>query len=298
MLAQKNNVVHKNRYIRMKRSMLLGPYFDSNEQFSCNVAQTHDELKQAFSLVYKEYLRAGYVKKAVPSKMLVNIYNLLPETVVWIVKSNHTVVSTLTEIFDSPLGLPIDEVYEKELDELRSEERRIVEISALAIHKKHRWQNAYMPLFRGMLQHALSRRATDLCVAVNPKHKSFYKNILLFEDIGGKKNYPKVSAPSVALRLDLTTAEKKLEQIYGRMKPESNLHEYFFQKNAIEDSPVEEFFQKKKEMDSNVIQYFFVKKNKILQELPPHQIEYFQSCYSDYDFSQIPNNKYASSMAG
>ena len=297
MSAQNNNVVHKNRYIRMRRSMLLGPHFDSNEQFSCNVAQTHDELEQAFSLVYKEYLRAGYVKKATPSKMLVNIYNLLPETVVWIVKSHHTVVSTLTQVFDSSLRLPIDEVYEKELDELRLEGRRLIEISALAIHKEYRWQNAYMPLFRSMLQHALSCKATDLCIAVNPKHRAFYKNILLFEDIGGEKHYPKVSAPSVALRLDLTTAEKRLEQIYGRMKPDSNLHDYFFRCNGIEDSPVKEFFQKKKEMDSSVIQYFFVKKNKILQELSPHQVEYLQSCYSDYDFSQLLNNTYASSLA-
>jgi len=280
----------------MRGAMLLRPHFDSSEQFSCNIAQTHDELEQAFSLVYKEYLRAGYVKKSTPSKMLLNIYNLLPETVVWIVKSHHTVVSTLTQVFDSPLRLPIDEVYEKELDELRLEGRRIVEISALAIHKEYRWQNAYMPLFRSMFKHALSCEATDLCIAVNPKHRAFYKNILLFEDLGGEKQYPKVSAPSVALRLDLTTAEKRLEQIYGRMKPDSDLHDYFC--NGIENSPVKELFQTKKEMDSSVIQYFFVKRNKILQELSPHQVEYFQRCYSDYDFSQPPNNTYASSLAG
>ncbi|MEA3415921.1 MAG: hypothetical protein U9R02_07150 [Thermodesulfobacteriota bacterium] len=276
--------------------MLLRPHFDSSEQFSCNIAQTHDELKQAFSLVYQEYLRAGYVKKSIPSKMLLNIYNLLPETVVWIVKSHHTVVSTLTQVFDSPLMLPIDEVYEKELDGLRLEGRRIVEISALAVHKEYRWQNAYMPLFRSMFKHALSCEATDLCIAVNPRHRAFYKNILLFEDLGGEKQYPKVSAPSVALRLDLTTAEKRLEQIYGRMKPDSDLYDYFC--NGIENSPVKELFQTKKEMDSSAIQYFFVKKNKILQELFPNQVEYFQSCYSDYDFFQPPNNIYASSLTG
>lgn len=275
----------------MRGAMLLRPHFDSSEQFSCNIAQTHDELQQACSLVYKEYLRAGYVKKPTPSKMLLNVYNLLPETVVWIVKSHHTVISTLTQVFDSPLRLPIDEVYEKELDGLRSEGRRIVEISALAIHKKYRWQNAYMPLFRSMLQHAFSRKATDLCIAVNPKHTAFYKNILLFEDFGGEKHYPKVSAPSVALRLDLTTAEKRL---CGRMKTDSNLHDYFFRCNGIEDSPVKEFFQKKKDMDSSAIHYCFVKKNKILQELSSQQIEYLQGCYPDYDFSQLPNNIYAS----
>ena len=207
-------------------------HFKSREQFSCNMAQTRNELEQAFSLIYKEYFRAGYVKKATPSKMLVSIYNLLPKTIVWIVKFNYTVVSTLTQVFDSSLGLPLDEVYKKELDELRSEGRRMVEISALAISGKHRWQNAYMPLFRNMLRHVLSCEVTDLCIAVNPKHRTFYKEILLFEDIGEKKYYPKVNAPSVAMRLDLTTVEKRFEQVYGRMKPEFNLHYYFFRCNG------------------------------------------------------------------
>ena len=189
-------------------------------------------MKQAFSLAYKEYCRAGYVKKANPSKMLINIYSLLPKTIVWVVKFNYTIVSTLTQVFDSSLGLPLDDVYKKELDELRSEGRRMVEISSLAISREYRWQNAYMPLFRNVLQHVLSCEATDLCIAINPKHRTFYKNILLFEDIGKKKYYPKVNAPSVALRLDLTAAEKRFERVYGQMKPESNLHHYFFQCNG------------------------------------------------------------------
>ena len=192
------------------------------------MAQTRNELNQAFSLVYKEYFKAGYVKKAISSKMLLSSYSLLPKTIVWIVKFNYTVVSTLTQVFDSSLGLPLDEVYKKELNELRSEGRSIVEISALAISRKYRRQNAYMPLFRNMLHHVLSCEVTDLCIAVNPKHSTFYRDILLFEDIGEKKYYPKVNAPSVALRLDLTTAEKRFEQVYGQMKPEFNLHHYFF----------------------------------------------------------------------
>ena len=227
-LTQNNNVIRKNRYMLIRRVALLGLHLNSREQFSCDIAQTGNELKQAFSLAYKEYFSAGYVKKTTPSKMLVNIYSLLPKTIVWIVKLNHTVVSTLTQIFDSSLGLPLDEVYEKELDELRLEGRHMVEISGLAISSKYRWQNAYMPLFRNILHHALSCEVTDLCIAVNPKHRTFYKDILLFEDIGEKKYYPKVNAQSVALRLDLTTVEKRCEQVYGRMKAESNLHHYFF----------------------------------------------------------------------
>jgi hypothetical protein len=88
----------------------------------------------------------------------------------------------------------------------------------------------------------------------------FYKNVLLFEDLGGKKYYPKVNAPSVALRLDLNTVKKR--------------------------------------MDKNMIEYFFMKKNKILQKLPYHKIKYFQRCYPAFNFNQLFNNAYIPALAG
>lgn len=290
MLAAKSNVVPRDQYVRAIRSNLPKSNLDNSVQ----IAQTRDELEQAFSLVYKEYLRAGYVRENTSSKMIVNIHNLSPETKVWIVKAQRMVVSTLTQVFDSPLRLPMDEAYERELDALRLEGRRIVEISALATYKEYQWQNVYMPLLRSMLHYAFSCEATDVCIAVNPKHVRFYKNVLLFEDLGGKRYYPKVNAPSVALRLDLNTIEERFKRVYG----DSNFYQYFFRCNEVEDLYGKKTSQVPKIMDKNMIEYFFMKKNKILQKLPYHKIKYFQRCYPAFNFNQLFNNVYIPALAG
>jgi hypothetical protein len=122
----------------------------------------------------------------------------------------------------------------------------------------------------------------------------FYKNVLLFEDLGGKKYYPKVNAPSVALRLDLNTVKKRFERVYG----DSNLYQYFFRCNKVEDLYGKKTSQTPKIMDKNMIEYFFMKKNKILQKLPYHKIKYFQRCYPAFNFNQLFNNAYIPALAG
>ncbi len=54
-------------------------------------------------------------------------------TCVFIFRTYLTVISTLTQIFDSELfGLPMDVLYKGELDTLRGQGRNITELSALA----------------------------------------------------------------------------------------------------------------------------------------------------------------------
>ena len=57
-----------------------------------------------------------------PSQILFSIYHLLSETAVFVAKSYLDVVSTLTLVFDTePFGLPMDAIYQKELDDLLAE---------------------------------------------------------------------------------------------------------------------------------------------------------------------------------
>ena len=86
------------------------------------VARSRDELAQAFHLVYEEYLKQGYIHEH-PSKMRLSLHNLVPETTTFIAKVDSTVVATATVIPDSPLGLPMDELYREELAGLATQER-------------------------------------------------------------------------------------------------------------------------------------------------------------------------------
>lgn len=213
--------------VRIKRSKLLEMRIDEIDRPAVKIAENIDEYKQVFSLVHDSYLRMGYLGTPKPHGMLFGIHTLLPETVIFVAKSYLTVFSTLTEIFDTdPFGLPMDELYREELDGLRSRGRKIVELSALVTPVDFRWRNVFMYINKMMYQYSISRGVDDLCIAVNPKHARFYKQILLFEDFGPERHYPKVNAPAVALRVNMDSIQERLKSIYDGLDFEFDVHAY------------------------------------------------------------------------
>ena len=183
-LSQKEFTRDRRRTIRIKRSALLANKLDDIDRPAIKIAETRDELEQAFSLVYHEYRKLGYITEPNASEMCLSVYNMLPETAVFVFKSYLTVISTLTQVFDSDLfGLPMDQLYRTELEALRNENRKLAEIVALATSTERRWRNVFMYLTRAMTWYALYKNVNDLCITVNPKHVEFYKTIFLFEDI-------------------------------------------------------------------------------------------------------------------
>jgi hypothetical protein len=217
----------RKRAIRIKRSELLKARLDEIDRPAIKIAGEIDEYKQVFSLVHDTYLRMGYLSTPKPHGMLFGIHTLLPETVIFVAKSYRTVISTLTEIFDTELfGLPMDELYRKELDGLRSKGRKIVELSVLVTPVDFRWMNVFMYINKIMYLYSLDRGVNDLCIAVNPKHVRFYKHIMLFEDLGPERYYPRVNAPAVALRVNMDCIKEKLKSTYDGLDFDCNLHDY------------------------------------------------------------------------
>lgn len=215
------------REVRLRRSKILTVRGDEIYRPAVKIAWDIDEFKQAFALVHDSYLRMGYLSAPKHHGMLFGIHALLPQTVVFVAKSHLTVISTLTEILDTePFGLPMDELYRKELDELRSRGRKIVELSALVTPVERRWMNIFMYINKMMYQYSIKSGVNDLCIIVNPKHVRFYKHILLFEDFGPERYYPKVDAPGVALRVNMDCIKEKLRSTYEGFDFESNLHDY------------------------------------------------------------------------
>lgn len=222
------NGLERRRTVRIKRSNLLDLKLDDLDRPAIKIAETRDEYEQSFRLVHDTYLRMGYLKEPQPHGMLYSVYSLLPETVIFVAKSYLTVISTLTEIFDTEaFGLPMDIIYKPEVDALREQGRRVVELSALVTPPKLRWRNLFMLLAQVMYQYSVYRGVDDLCIAVNPKHVKFYKDILLFEDFGPERHYPRVDAPAVALRVDMHHIADRLKQVYDSKDLDCNLYLYF-----------------------------------------------------------------------
>ena len=290
-LAEQENFwgkAERRRTVRIKRSALLKAKLDDIDRPSIKIAENRDEFSQAFGLVHKEYLSLGYIPNPKSTEILYSIYHLLPETTVFVAKSYLTVISTLTQIFDSELfGLPMDALYRKELDNLRDANRKIAEIISLATQKSFRWKNLFMYLCKAMLWHAKYNGVNDLCITVNPKHVRFYKTIFLFEQFGPEKHYPKVNAPAVPLRLNLDDLNKKLRDAYDTADFECNLYDYLIRmrsdvqpdRSPAVNKDISFLSSKRKLMDKETAEYFIRTDPSIVNGLSPACETYLESIY-------------------
>jgi len=282
--SQKGFTPDRRRTIRIKRSALLANRIDDIDRPAIKIAETRDELEQAFSLIYREYRKLGYITEPNPSEISLSVYNMLPETAVFIFKSYLTVISTLTQVFDTDLfGLPMDELYQSELDVLRNDNRKLVEIVALATSRERRWRNVFMYLTRAMTWYALHRNINDLCITVNPKHVEFYKTIFLFEDLGPEKHYPKVNAPAVALRLNLDDIHGRLKEAYSALDFDCHLHSFYDRVTNTQPKGTDsgEVFlpREKRMMETDTARYFFLEKTNVLENATSDQRAYIRSIY-------------------
>jgi hypothetical protein len=272
----------RRRSVRLRRSAMLKAKLDEIDRPNIKIAETQDELAQSFALVYREYLASGYIQTPHPAEMHLNIFNFLPATLVYIFRSYLTVISTLTQIFDSELfGLPMDALYRPELDTLRSQHRKITELSALATPKETRWYNLMVYLAKTMFEYSRLTKVNDICIMVNPKHVTFYKTMFLFDDFGPERFYSPVGAPAVALRLDMETIEDKSLEKYRDFNVDGNLHAFFCKMNTTlqELQSGWTFHEKQQPMAEEAAKFFFNTRQDVYTSLTQPQQDYLRTIY-------------------
>ncbi|MBW1735745.1 MAG: hypothetical protein JRJ71_15410, partial [Deltaproteobacteria bacterium] len=190
-------------------------------------------------------------------------------------------VSTLSRIVDDPcFALSMDSLYHEELNVLRDEGRTICEFCALATDRSHRNDNLFMFLFRAMYLDAQQRGIDDICIMVNPKHVPFYKTILLFQDLGPLRLYPRLAAPAVALRLDLRASEKRLREAYRGFEDCYNLHRFVYGQGEWGDDDLELDPPRHRSMDRDSVTSLLEQERTCLMSLSAHQKNYFFACYT------------------
>ena len=255
------------------------------------VARTKEELEDAAALVHREYAKKGYTKKS-NSRLRLAIYNAHPNTTTFIAKAGNEVIATATVIPDSPLGLPMDEVYRDELNQMRKENKKLCEISMLAsdtelfndgISMMLNSKKLFLvfSLFKHIFDYTRECLKPDyICLTINPRHKLTY-DFLRCKDLGGVKAYRGVNeAPAVAKYVDLNSIEKeyKTEDMKG-------LYKMFFQRKTDFTK-----FANRYTYSFRDLKYFFVEKTDILKSASPSKRDYLAKCYPFYDFSELLSN--------
>jgi hypothetical protein len=213
----------------IRKGLVIDPSWADDVVFK--VADTREELEAAYRLVHDVYVEEGYEDLRKPG-VRVNLRYALPTTATIVGKIGDQVVITLTIIADSPLGLPMDMIFSRELFPLRRDGRWIAEIGALASHPDFRRRQQTMALFadKAIMKYAINcLKVDDVVIAINPKHVWVYKHLLCFENLSKDvKEYRYVNdAPAVAMRLDAKNCQELWRLAYQGRPAERNFSSFY-----------------------------------------------------------------------
>lgn len=202
-------------------------------EYTVKLANTLEERDATFRLAYSVYLDKGYINQN-EENWLVSQYDANAETAILIVQDkNKKIIGSVTLVFDGADSLPAATIFTDELNDLRSKNEKIVEISRLVIDPSYRNAKEILILLFNYLYiySYYVKNYTCLAIEVNPRHKDYYRSLLNFDVIGIEKPCPMVqNAPAVLLYLPLAHGKSEIQKYLGNTTESKNrsLYPYFF----------------------------------------------------------------------
>lgn len=151
--------------------------------------------------------------------------------------SENGQLGTLTLIIDSGKGLLADQHYQEEIDTFRCQGKKVCEVSKLAFNPCSSSKEIFASLFHIAYLYAYCVYGVkNAFIEINPRHASFYKRMLGFEQIGEERVCKRVDAPAVLLRLDLEYMRENIlrNQATSGVSNKS-IYGYFLSKHEEQD---------------------------------------------------------------
>ncbi len=230
----------------------------SAEGLRFEVAASLAQVIAAWELVYTAYRRAGLVE-ANPYHLHTSPHMISEHTAVIIASIHQLPISTLTTTIDYerlPGTLPLDRVFEAELNDLRAGGARLLEIGLFADRRKHlaRSAESLFELMRYAFFFGMHHDVTDFLIGVHPRHTKFYIRAFGFEPVGDVKEYAAVkNHPVVLMRgevakgLARTNLAPAVKYAFENPVPaETYEHRFRLRPEAIAGSPVMAFLNHKR----------------------------------------------------
>lgn len=259
-----------------------------NETLRFKVAETEDELSQAFKLLHDAYVREKLMDPH-PSGMRVTKYHALPSTTTLIAIENNVVVGTVSLIRQSAFGIPLKAIFDLSAVPAGA---RLAEVSALAIKKDHLRQRGRIlfPLLKFLFHYSKDYfGVTHFVIAVNPKWIDFYKSILNFKPLSKKvvSNYSFVNgAPAAGAILNLENAAQVYYKIYSSKRKSRNLYSFFMDIPCVNM----EFPLRKKSIISDpmlspeLLRHFFIKSTNCMASMSDLEHSVLREMYDHPDY--------------
>lgn len=217
-----------------------------------DIASNLEQVLDAWRLVYHSYRRIGLVGPN-PHGIHTTAQAVHPDSTVVVGCVNGITVSTLSCVRDSSNGLPLDQEYGPELDELRKEGRHLTEIGLLADRREHmaRTAESLFMLMHYSIDYSFRGEGTDAIIGVHPRHSRFYTRAFGFRPFGPERLYALVNdRPVILLRLEhevLNQADPLPRGLrYLRDHPVAEDHydsRFAFDQQSISHSPIESYLR-------------------------------------------------------
>jgi hypothetical protein len=262
-----------------------------SEKYSIQIANDLESRFSAYRFVYKAYLQKGYATENA-SQLWLSVFDALPTTTTLIVTCNQTkaILGTMTMVFDSPIGLPSDEIFKSTNDTFRNSQQNLAEVVSLVLDASCRNDTCFLlgrifNYFFYIAGYQLTGvNATDFLITINPRHENFYKKVALFERAADDvRFYKKVNnAPAVLLRanFDIIRANSSLANGSRQCCGQNSriVYQHFHEEDEEED--VLAFIRYSvNPWTEHEFRYFLIEQTKLLEKATPHQLHYFQKIF-------------------
>lgn len=195
--------------------------------FKIRAASSEGSLSEASNLLKEKYEWRGYRSGALSAH---------PHYVTLLAYANDGLIGTMTLGIDSDSGLSVDQTYKAEVDALRSQGRRVAEITKLAAENGSSSKRVLASLIHITYIYArYVHQRTDFLIEINPRHLGYYERRLGFRQYGPERMCDRANAPACLMHIDLDYVDQQVELFGGTggfsRNREKSLYPYFFSKH-------------------------------------------------------------------
>jgi Tfp pilus assembly protein PilZ len=280
-----NMIPEKNRH-QIYRKLAAVPAEYLNPEFKVQIAKTKEDLEAAYALLHDCYVGIKIIDPQ-PSGLRCNLFSFLPTTTIIVAKLGSRVVGTVSAVKDSKSGLPSDKDFLAENNKFRSQNKVIIEASALAVDPEFRTGHSVSFLLMKHLYFYCkdSFQGDHMIAAVHPKAEDFYKALWNFQKNGEPIGYESLKgAAAIHISLDLSDAHfQTIADNYNSKDPLKNIATMIENEDARFQYPNQNEGQSiNPVITPDLLKYFCLEKKEIWSRLSPQDKNTLVQVYSTY----------------
>jgi hypothetical protein len=200
---------------------------EEEDLFKIRLASSSESLEGANQLIQTQFCWRGY------STTELNL-NQSPNRLTFLIEQNAITVGAITLVLDTPFDLEADEIFKAEVDLLRSDGRKLAEVTNLAMLGSPSNKRLMASIIH--IAYIFARRirdCTDFVIEVIDRHSGYYEKMLGFKRCSPDRLRPWSKVPTVLLCLELDYMGEQIGKLGGTREAhrgEKSLYPYFFSK--------------------------------------------------------------------